>query len=602
VIKLNLATLASSDVTPPKDPMFPEQGGFAGVSVDRQRPTNVVVSTMDRWWPPPYDQVYRSVNGGASWSTTAAGLPGSGSAPWSSIRTPHWAGDVEIDPFNSNRAWYITGYGIFSCNNLMTGTGNWTFTSDGLEEFFTFCVVSPPSGPLLFTSHGDQGSFRHLNLDTSPPMNDYLPHPVNSFGIDFAENNPNIVVRLFQDAPFGAYSLDGGVTWQDFATSPPGASGNQPPSNIAISADGGRIVWIPQNSIAYYSTNRGVNWTASTGGPTGTRVPISDRVNSNKFYIYSGSSLYVSTNGGANFASASILASGLTPRTVFGREGHLWLPRGNSGLSRTTNSGSSFTTVASVQRATFIGFGMAAPGQSYPAIFISGRVTNIDGIFRSDDEGVSWVRINDDQHQFTLQNIHSFCGDPRVYGRVYFGTEGRGVFYGDLQPSPPAIPLNLLTLAGDSQVALSWNASPGATNYYVKRSTISGSGYALITTNSSVVFTNNGLNNGTLYYYVVSALGIGGESGNSIEASARPTASAPTEINLTTIAGGQLQVAWPADYTGWLLQIQTNAPGVGLGTNWTSITGSDATNQFTVPADPAQGSVFFRLVHPPPPP
>src|SRR5262245_25007489 len=169
VIKLNLSTLASSNVTPPKDPMFPEQGGFAGVSVDRQQPMNIVVSTMDRWWPPPFDQVYRRVNGGASWTTTAGGLPGIGSAPWSSIRTPHWAGDVEIDPFDSNRAWYITGYGIFSCNNLMTGAGNWTFTSDGLEELFTFCVVSPPSGPSLFSSHGDQGSFRHFDINTSPP-------------------------------------------------------------------------------------------------------------------------------------------------------------------------------------------------------------------------------------------------------------------------------------------------------------------------------------------------------------------------------------------------------------------------------------------------
>jgi len=44
--------------------------------------------------------------------------------------------------------------------------------------------------------------------------------------------------------------------------------------------------------------------------------------------------------------------------------------------------------------------------------------------------------------------------------------------------------------------------------------------------------------------------------------------------------------------------MQTNAPGVGLGTNWISISGSDATNQFSLPADPGQGSVFFRLIHP----
>jgi hypothetical protein len=39
------------------------------------------------------------------------------------------------------------------------------------------------------------------------------------------------------------------------------------------------------------------------------------------------------------------------------------------------------------------------------------------------------VRINDDQHQYG--SIGSVTGDPRIYGRVYFATGGRGVIYGD---------------------------------------------------------------------------------------------------------------------------------------------------------------------------
>lgn len=61
VWKLNLTTLAAVNVTPPTG-----QGGFAGVSVDPTRPTNILVSTMDRWYPAPQDQIYRSTNGGAS--------------------------------------------------------------------------------------------------------------------------------------------------------------------------------------------------------------------------------------------------------------------------------------------------------------------------------------------------------------------------------------------------------------------------------------------------------------------------------------------------------------------------------------------------------
>ena len=41
----------------------------------------------------------------------------------------------------------------------------------------------------------------------------------------------------------------------------------------------------------------------------------------------------------------------------------------------------------------------------------------------------TWLRINDDQHQWGL--VLHITGDPRKFGRVYVGTHGRGTFYGD---------------------------------------------------------------------------------------------------------------------------------------------------------------------------
>ena len=40
-----------------------------------------------------------------------------------------------------------------------------------------------------------------------------------------------------------------------------------------------------------------------------------------------------------------------------------------------------------------------------------------------------WQRINDDAHRFGRP--YSVTGDPRIAGRVYFATGGRGIFYGD---------------------------------------------------------------------------------------------------------------------------------------------------------------------------
>jgi fibronectin-binding autotransporter adhesin len=70
----------------------------------------------------------------------------------------------------------------------------------------------------------------------------------------------------------------------------------------------------------------------------------------------------------------------------------------------------------------------------------------------------------------------------------------------------------------------------------------------------------------------------------------------PNPTNLvTSVSGTNLTVSWPADHTGWRLQAQTNA---GLSTNWVDVDGSTLTNQILLPIDPANGSVFLRMIYP----
>ena len=79
-----------------------------------------------------------------------------------------------------------------------------------------------------------------------------------------------------------------------------------------------------------------------------------------------------------------------------------------------------------------VGFGKAAPGRSYPAVYTSAKINGVRGVFRSDDAGKHWVRVNDDLHQYAWTG-NTITGDPRVYGRVFLGTNGRGIIYGDLE-------------------------------------------------------------------------------------------------------------------------------------------------------------------------
>jgi hypothetical protein len=58
-----------------------------------------------------------------------------------------------------------------------------------------------------------------------------------------------------------------------------------------------------------------------------------------------------------------------------------------------------------------------------------------------------------------------------------------------------------------------------------------------------------------------------------------------------------LQLAWPADRLGWMLQVQTNDLSTGLGINWISLPGSTTSTQFSAPIVPSNPTVFYRLVY-----
>ncbi len=87
---------------------------------------------------------------------------------------------------------------------------------------------------------------------------------------------------------------------------------------------------------------------------------------------------------------------------------------------------------------------------------------------------------------------------------------------------PPAAPTNLVAIASNSLITLTWSPAATATNYNVKRSNTSGSGYLTIATASGTNYADPAVANGVTYYYVVSAINAGGESANSTQASATP--------------------------------------------------------------------------------
>ncbi|MCT9111626.1 cellulose binding domain-containing protein [Streptomyces mirabilis] len=432
--------------------------GFSGLTVDRQHPGTVMITAYSSWWPDT--QIFRSTDSGGTWTKAwdYTSYPNRSnrytmdvsSVPWLTFnanpsppeQSPKlgWMTEgLEIDPFNSARMMYGTGATIYGTENLTNWDSNSQFTMrpmvQGLEETAVNDLASPPSGATLLSALGDIGGFRHTDLTKVPSMMYTSPNFTTTTSLDYAETNPNTVVRVgnLDSGPHIAFSTDNGANW--FAgTDPSGVSGG---GTVGAASDGSRFVWSPVGAGVQYTTGFGTSWSASSGIPAGAIVE-SDRVDPKTFYGFKSGKFYVSSDGGATFtaSAATGLPSGDSARfkALPGAKGDVWLAGGASdgayGLWHSTDGGASFTKLSNVDQADTIGFGKTATGASYQTLYTSAKIGGVRGIFRSTDKGASWTRINDDAHQWGWTG-GAITGDPRIYGRVYLATNGRGIIYGD---------------------------------------------------------------------------------------------------------------------------------------------------------------------------
>ena len=91
--------------------------------------------------------------------------------------------------------------------------------------------------------------------------------------------------------------------------------------------------------------------------------------------------------------------------------------------------------------------------------------------------------------------------------------------------SQQSFPTNLIAVATNEQITLSWPVTTGASSYTLKRGTgVGAETFTVVTGYTGTTYTDTNLVNGTTYYYVVTATGAGGPSGNSPEVSATPLA------------------------------------------------------------------------------
>jgi len=458
-------SLPQSDFYSANDHKTPARG-VGAVTVDWQNPNVLVACTLNNWWPD--EHIYRSIDGGKTWDSIwyLDGWPNRvnkyslnfSMAPWldwgEQKQPPEqnpklgWCmATIAIDPFNSDRVLWGTGATIYGTTNLT----DWDkkkkvrieVAAEGIEECAILDLVTPTSGPvLLYSGMGDIGGFAHRDLNRAMPM---IVNPkidgVNS--IDYAANDPRYVIRLGGDGHGDDHvskmgiSSDYGRTWKPVERLLEGAQGGWS-GRGAVSADTRTIIWAASNLPPHWTANEGRTWTAC-GGIPGPAFVVSDRVNASKFYAfaYDTNIAYISTDSGRNFTvvNSSFVSGNVTKtnmKAVIGLEGHLWIALGDAGLYHSMDGGRTWEKIPGFDTIAIIGLGKEAPGAAYQCLYTNAKLNGKWGIYRSEDKGLTWIRINDDTKQFGAADT-AITGCPRTYGRVFLATNGRGIQYRDLE-------------------------------------------------------------------------------------------------------------------------------------------------------------------------
>ena len=487
VEKFNPSAGTWTNVTPPldtKDGESSQYGGFCGISQDPNRQGTVAVATLDRWGP--VDTVYITHDGGGTWIdlgaiTSAGGVDGPQggnfyfgpsvfmpispwlswggtnypSSPQPSAKFGWWMSSLLIDPVNPDHLMFATGASVFATDNVSVADSGqaptWYVQALGIEQTAVTALISPTQGAHLLSGVGDIGGFRHDDFAISPAGGMYTNPLTSTTGsMDWAGQNPQFIARVgvpdnasTSPCNYGGYSTDGGTTWQPFDVCAAGASNGT--GAIAVDASGTVMMWTTSggSNAPQYSTGHGGGWSVTSGLPR-LLTPVADKVTPKLFYAFDGANFYSTTTSGGrvftkvnqtNFLSG---APANVPVANFARAGDLWLPLGGYGLFHSTNGGATWKQVTGVLQANQVAAGRANPRArtGVQSIFLYGSISpaNTVAIYRSDNSGSTWVRVNDDAHQYGGPSV--MAADPRVFGRVYLGMNGRGIVYGDILSNP----------------------------------------------------------------------------------------------------------------------------------------------------------------------
>jgi autotransporter-associated beta strand protein len=295
-----------------------------------------------------------------------------------------------------------------------------------------------------------------------------------------------------------------------------------------------------------------------------------------------------------NVAGTNTLAGNLT----CGDGGGQYLIESDSGLLTLGSAGTSLTyTTLDPQTLTFQGNG---------SFSVAGVIADSSGpaaiSIKKNGNGSLALNAVNTYTGTTTVNAGTLSGTGTIAGPVIVGAGGT------FAPGAPLGTLtinNTLSLAGNALVTV--NKTSGTSGQVAGLASVTYGGTLTVTNVSGTLAAGDNFqifpattftgNFSSISPAPSGGLGWSFNRTNGVLSVVSVMATNPTNI-LAKVNGNKLELTWPVDHTGWILQAQTNALNLGLSSNWFDVPGSTSVNSVTNPINPANGSVFYRLVKP----
>jgi photosystem II stability/assembly factor-like uncharacterized protein len=430
----------------------PYSGNIRIIVIDPNNRQTVYAGTWD-------NGIFKTTNGGASWSSANNGLKGTGvralaidptnsqtvyagtgngvfkstdgGASWTEVdagMTSKYVESLAIDPKNSHRIYAGTqGGGLFKSND---GAASWTTAGSGITEtadteFFTI-VVDPTNSQTVYAGTTD-ALFKSTNSGVSWAETDS--------GID-KSNMPNMQVTAIAIDPTNSQAVYAATVTGIFKSANAGASWTRASSGqtelatcLVIDPDNSQTVYAGTGLYGLFkSTDAGATWIAANIGLTNmylTCLAI-DPADSQTVYAGTfGDGVFKSTNGGALWRQASsgmntvdVAAVAIDPA----QSQTVYAGTYSSGIFKSTNAGATWRSVTSGMTVTNVNTIAIDPIDSQTVYF----GTDYSGIFKSTDGGTSWVAAANSGITSSLVQVLAI--DPNDSQTVYAGTDYGGVF------------------------------------------------------------------------------------------------------------------------------------------------------------------------------